>query len=103
MLRQGGAPSLVLPAELFTGMTAGLVRQWLLREMSDLSVDLFPSGKFPDVLPEVVSLSGVRRLPTSEGGRVRAATHDSPEGAARRWSVDLASSRPPAPLPLRSP
>ncbi|HEX9496062.1 MAG TPA: class I SAM-dependent methyltransferase [Candidatus Limnocylindria bacterium] len=102
-LRPGGAASLVVPAELFTGMTAGLVRQWLLREMSDLSVDLFPSGKFPDVLQEVVVLSGVRRLPTSEVGRVRVANHDSREGAAREWSVDLASSRAPWTRLLLSP
>src|SRR5258708_1251103 len=64
-LRPGGAASLVVPAELFTGMTAALVRPWLLREMSDLSVDLFPSGKFPDVLHELLFLSRVTPLPPS--------------------------------------
>jgi adenine-specific DNA methylase len=59
-LRIGGRFAFVLPAECFTGVSAGRLREWLLRTHRDLTVDLFPPGSFPGVLQEVVVLSGTR-------------------------------------------
>ncbi|MCW2923795.1 MAG: SAM-dependent methyltransferase [Thermoleophilia bacterium] len=59
-LRRGGAFCVVLPAELLTGVSAAAVRRWLTREASDLRIDLFGVGSFPEVLQEVVLLSGRR-------------------------------------------
>lgn len=59
-LREGGAFAFIIPAECLTGISASVVRSWLLRNTSDLRIDLFPPGSFPDVLQEVVILSGRR-------------------------------------------
>ncbi len=59
-LRAGGRFAFVLPAELMTGLAASDIRQWLLEECEHLQLDLFASRSFPDVLQEVVVLSGVR-------------------------------------------
>ena len=60
-LRIGGAFAFIIPSECFTGVSAGKVRTWLATNTSKLRVDLFPVGSFPNVLQEVVVLSGVRR------------------------------------------
>lgn len=59
-LRPNGAFSVVVPTECFTGTSARVVREWLTREVDDLSFDLFPPGSFPDVLQEVAVVSGRR-------------------------------------------
>jgi adenine-specific DNA-methyltransferase len=59
----GGAFSFVVPTECFTGASAGHLREWLLGNTDELTVDLFPPGSFPRVLQEVAVLSGVRRRP----------------------------------------
>ena len=63
-LKPAGTMAFVVPAELFTGVSAGVARSWLLANFSDLRVDLFDSGSFPDVLQEVIVVSG-RRLRVS--------------------------------------
>ena len=62
-LREGGAFAFIVPAELFTGVSAGAVRAWLAARAEALRADLFPPGSFPGALQEVVVLSGVRRTP----------------------------------------
>jgi adenine-specific DNA methylase len=57
-LRIGGAFAFIVPAECFTGISARSVRTWLIQNMDSLQADLFPPGSFPDVLQEVVVLSG---------------------------------------------
>lgn len=57
-LSLGGAFAFVVPAECFTGISAGVLREWLVRNTSALQFDLFPPGSFPEVLQEVVVLSG---------------------------------------------
>lgn len=57
-LRDGGVFSFIVPAECFTGLSARAVRQWLGQHATQLRVDLFPPKSFPDVLQEVVVLSG---------------------------------------------
>lgn len=59
-LNIGGAMALVVPAELFTGLSAGDARLWLLRNIEALRIDMFAPGSFPHVLQEVVVISGRR-------------------------------------------
>lgn len=59
-LRVDGAFALILPAECFTGTSAGSARKWLLENTDKLRCDLYPPGSYPDVLQEVVVLSGLR-------------------------------------------
>ena len=67
-LRVGGAFAFIIPTEFLTGISAGAARLWLTARTDDLSVDLFPPGSFPDVLQEVLILSGVRRQTDRLGG-----------------------------------
>lgn len=57
-LRDGGVFSVILPTEFLTGISANAVRNWLLTNATDLSIDLFMPGSFPSVLQEVLILSG---------------------------------------------
>src|SRR5579872_2961707 len=59
-LRLGGSMALVVPDEIFTGVSAGQVRAWLVSRFESLKIDMFEPGSFPDVLQEVVVLSGKR-------------------------------------------
>lgn len=59
-LRPGGAFSLVLPSELFSTVSGGQFRAFVVRECTSLRVDLFPRDTFPDILQDVVIVSGVR-------------------------------------------
>ncbi len=65
-LRIGGAFAFVIPAECFTGISAGTFRSWLVSNTTALRFDLFASGSFPSVLQEVVVLSG-RRVDENPG------------------------------------
>ncbi|MGP9651500.1 Eco57I restriction-modification methylase domain-containing protein [Glutamicibacter sp. AOP38-B1-38] len=57
-LREGGVFSVILPTEFLTGISAKAVRNWLLHNTIDLTIDLFKPGSFPSVLQEVLILSG---------------------------------------------
>ena len=59
-LREGGAFALVLPSELFTTMSGGQVRSELIRYCAELQIDLYPRDAFPDILQDVIIVSGVR-------------------------------------------
>ena len=74
-LRIGGAFAFIIPAECFTGVSANKVRKWLAINSDFLRVDLFPVGTFPDVLQEVVILSGVRRQQRTSGGLLKVRQH----------------------------
>ncbi len=77
-LRIGGAFALILPAECFTGVSAGSARKWLLQNTTDLRCDLYPPGSYPDVMQEVVLLSGRLAPPSStEEHRIAVALHGS--------------------------
>lgn len=65
-LRIGGAFAFVVPAECFTGISAGSLRSWLVHNTSALRFDLFAPGSFPNVLQEVVVMSG-KRVEASPG------------------------------------
>lgn len=60
-LRLGGVFAFIIPAECFTGISSGLVREWLVQNVSDLRFDVFPAGSFPSVLQEIVIVSGRRK------------------------------------------
>ena len=60
LLREGGAFALVLPSELLSTISGGQVRAELIRRFHSLQVDLFPRDAFPDILQDVLVLSGVR-------------------------------------------
>jgi len=81
-LRDGGAFAFVIPAECFTGVSAGAVRIWLMRHCEKVTFDLFPPGSFPDVLQEVVILSGRRRSLRREVGTLRVVEHE----ANKEWT-----------------
>ena len=86
-LRPGGSMAMVVPLELFTGLSAGIARAWLLSNMTDLRIELFEPGSFPGVLQQVVVISGRRILPSQPH---RQATVEFVEytrsGANHRWS-----------------
>jgi len=65
LLKPGGAFALVLPSELFSTVSGGQFRATLIRDFAALRVDLFPRDTFPDILQDVVVVSGMRarRLP----------------------------------------
>jgi len=62
-LSLGGAFAFIIPSECLTGISAGVFRKWLVASTNRLRIDLFPPGSFPDVLQEVVVLSGTRCAP----------------------------------------
>ena len=71
-LRPGGAFAFVVPAECLTGTSAALVRRWLIARCAGVRLDLFAPGSFPEVLQEVIVLSGRRAAsPREANGRVR--------------------------------
>lgn len=57
-LNEGGVFSVILPAEFLTGVSAGVIRNWILANATDMRIDLFKPGSFPSVLQEVLVLSG---------------------------------------------
>jgi adenine-specific DNA-methyltransferase len=84
-LRPGGALSIVLPTECFTGTSARVVREWLTREIDDLCFDLFPPGSFPQVLQEVAVVSGRRQVDgDSASEEVRIVEHNA-GGSSKDW------------------
>lgn len=83
-LREGGVFSVILPTEFLTGVSASAVRSWLLANTSDLSIDLFKPGTFPEVLQEVLVLTGRKVTPFGEGSaEVQFYDHN---GGTRTWS-----------------
>ncbi len=60
LLRPGGAFALVLPTELFCTVSGGQFRSTVVRDFASLRVDMFPRNTFPNILQDVVVVSGVR-------------------------------------------
>jgi len=104
-LRPGGSMAVVIPAEIFTGLSAGDARAWLLSNIAGLRVDMFEPGSFPGVLQEVVVVSGcradvgevqahrsakVRFVEHSRSGRARRCSHLIPQGT-ENWTRYLLS------------
>lgn len=83
-LREGGAFSVILPTEFLTGISANAVRNWLLGNATELTIDLFKPGTFPAVLQEVLILSG-RASKRSAGEAAVIDFHDH-NGGTKSWS-----------------
>ena len=89
-LVEGGAFALVLPSELFTTMSAGQVRSELIRGFDSLQIDLFPRDAFPDILQDVVIISG-RRASTPQTQRpVTLCEHT--DGAVHTWQHTISNA-----------
>ena len=88
-LRLGGSTAMVVPSELFTGLSAGVARAWLLSNMTELRIELFEPGAFPGVLQQVVVISG-RKIPSRSRQSHPDATVEFVEhcrnGTTQRWS-----------------
>jgi adenine-specific DNA-methyltransferase len=89
LLRERGAFALILPGELFATKSAGLVRSELIRHFEKLRVDLYPRGFFPNLLQDVIVLSGRRTPRTASRRPVEFVEH----GGAGRWRHTIADSR----------
>lgn len=84
-LAAGGVFAFIIPAECFTGISAGGAREWLLRWADSLHFDLFEPGSFPGVLQEVVIVSGRRRTTANDETAEVSFTE-----AGRSWSHRVA-------------
>lgn len=83
-LRDGGVFSMILPTEFLTGISANAVRNWLLANATDLTIDLFKPGSFPAVLQEVLVLSG--RVSAGRSARASRIDFYDHNGGTRSWS-----------------
>lgn len=91
-LRQGGAFSLVLPSEIFGTVSAGQIREHLVKHFSSLRVDLFPRSAFPQILQDVVVVSGKRSRDTAQSRSVRFEAHAS---KAKSWHHSVPATDEP--------
>lgn len=88
-VRDGGCFAFIVPAECLTGVSADAVRRWLNEHCTDVRIDQFASGSFPEVLQEVVILSG--RLARNRGGhRVEFVNH----AEQTRWTQHTSNAMP---------
>lgn len=83
-LRVGGSFALVLPFELISTHSAGLVREFLLRECEALCIELVPRGGVGPVVQDVVLVAGRRA-----GAASRRSVELREGGASWSWSLDV--------------
>jgi len=76
-LHVNGVMAIVVPAEIFTGLSAGDARSWLLENFAELQIDMFEPGSFPDVLQEVVIISGRKTHIHNQESSVKFIEHQS--------------------------
>ena len=90
LLREGGAFSLVLPSELLSTISGRQVRTELVHHFHSLRVDLFPRDAFPDILQDVLILSGIRTNRAQSSRPVTFSEH-GPD-AIREWRHDVSEN-----------
>jgi adenine-specific DNA-methyltransferase len=90
LLREGGMFSLVLPSELLATVSAGQIRSELIRNFASLRVDLFPRETFPDILQDVLVVSGVRSAVPNDSSRITLS--ENAADGTRTWSHEAPSS-----------
>lgn len=90
LLETGGVFSLVLPSELLSTVSGGQVRAEVIRKFDSLRVDLYPRSTFPDILQDVLILSGVRA--DAEAGRREVVFSEHTKSGVREWRHDIAVS-----------
>lgn len=91
LLKNQGAFALVLPSELLSIMSAGLVRSELVRHFAELQVDIYPRGAFRGLLQDVIVVSGARDPETKSERPIRFREH-SPSGI-EEWSHTASDSK----------
>ncbi|QDU97377.1 Eco57I restriction-modification methylase domain-containing protein [Lignipirellula cremea] len=80
--------ALVLPSELFSTVSGGQFRQMLVRDFASLRLDLFPRDAFPDILQDVVVVSGVRAKQSRERRQITFCEHHAAEEVAWKHTVE---------------
>lgn len=90
LLPPGGVFSIVLPSELLSTVSAGQVRAELIRRFSSLRVDLYPRKTFPNILQDVLVLSGVREVGEATARMVQFSEHTAT--GVRDWKHEIRSS-----------
>lgn len=90
LLRDGGAFALVLPSELLSTISGGQVRAELIRHFHSLRIDLFPRDAFPDILQDVLILSGVRTNQAQPCRQVTFSEHTL--DSVREWQHEVTNS-----------
>lgn len=90
-LRERGVFSFVVPSEILTGISAGVVRKWLISNVADLTIDQFPPKSFPNVLQEIVVVSG--RKQTTSCPELTFVQHTA-GSEAREWVHSLDPEEP---------
>lgn len=81
-LRTGGVFSVILPTEFLTGISASSIRNWLVANAENLHIDLFKPGSFPNVLQEVLVLTGQISDTSAASRFVKFSDHN---GSVREW------------------
>ena len=89
-LKPGGAFALVLPSELLTTLSAGQIRRDLILRCADLQIDLYPRDAFPDILQDVVIVSGMYHPPAQAERTATFCEHTS--GDVQRWKHTVTAS-----------
>ena len=89
LLLPGGAFSIVLPSEFLSTVSAGQVRTEVVRRCSSLRVDLYPRRTFPDILQDVLVLSGVREVGEATARMVEFSEHTTT--GVREWQHEIRS------------
>lgn len=74
-LLPGGVIAMVVPAEMFSTVSAANTRQLLLSLLEDLQVDIFRKSTFPDILQDIVVVSGRRRSGRVQDGTIGFVEH----------------------------
>lgn len=92
-LRDGGAFAFVVPAECLTGVSAAVLRAWLIGDCDALRLDLFAPGSFPDVLQEVLVMSGRRARSSRSSLRLRLVERLA-TGERRDWTHEVRAAGP---------
>ncbi|MCK4375509.1 MAG: SAM-dependent methyltransferase, partial [Candidatus Brocadiae bacterium] len=82
-LKPGGAFAVVLPSEFFCTKSAGVVRSELVRSFKSVRVEFFPRNSFPDILQDVLVVSGVRAAAVRRKRPVEFREHC--QGTTRCW------------------
>lgn len=90
LLDPGGAFSIVLPSEFLSTMSAGQVRAELVRRFSSLRVDLYPRKTFPNILQDVLVLSGIREVGEATARMVQFSEHG--QSGVREWQHEIRST-----------
>jgi len=92
-LRLGGLAAVIVPSELFTGVSAGVIREWLVTNFEGISIDLFAPGSFPGALQEVIVLS-CRRAATARAVRPIQFVDHGPGGQREQtWRHQVPAAR----------